>query len=117
MVQFVPSQASAQIWPMAEPTAVQAVAALQDTSLSWLVVEPAGLGVCWTAQWLPSQRSASVSWFPAEVSKNPTAVQAAVDVQGTPSRKLRVAPGGLGVCWTVQLLPSQCSARVCSTPL
>ena len=43
------------------PTAVQAVADAQETWLSTLVVAPAGLGVAWTDQLLPFQRSARVT--------------------------------------------------------
>jgi hypothetical protein len=43
-------------------------------------------------------------------------VQAFAAVQDTPSRELRVAPGGLGVVCTVQLVPSQCSASVATPP-
>jgi len=42
----------------------------------------------------------------------PAAMQAEGEVQDTPIRKLCTAPGGLGVGWTVQVVPFHRSARV-----
>ena len=44
------------------PAAVQAVDAVQDTPSKKLPWAPAGFGVDWTAQVVPFQRSASVTW-------------------------------------------------------
>ena len=44
--------------------------------------------------------------------KVPTEVQELVDVQETLSRALPLPPEGLVVVWIVQLVPSQCSAKV-----
>jgi hypothetical protein len=43
-------------------------------------------------------------------------VQALGDVQDTPSRELLSAPAGLGVDWIAQLVPSQRSANVTTSP-
>ena len=43
---------------------MQAVADVHDTPLRTLRPAPAGLGVAWTDQLVPSQRSASVSLLP-----------------------------------------------------
>jgi len=44
-------------------------------------------------------------------------VQAAADVHETLFRKLTLAPAGLGVVWSCQVLPFQRSANVASMPV
>ena len=44
--------------------------------------------------------------------KKPTATHACADGHDTLTRKSRVPPAGLGVGWTVQFVPSKCSASV-----
>jgi hypothetical protein len=104
--QLEPFQRSASLEPNAKvagpPTAVHAVAAVQDTAPS---VAPERLGVVWTVQVLPFQTSAKVL---SCTLSNPTAIQAVAEVHDTPLR----APLPLGVLWTVQLLPSQPTAKV-----
>jgi hypothetical protein len=70
-VQLEPFQRSARVNEMRTglvlyvPTAVQAVAELQETPDKTLRIAPAGLGVGWTVQSLPSHASASVRVVPA----------------------------------------------------
>jgi len=66
MVQLVPSQASASVAELVKelPTAVHALADPHDTRASVLSLDPVGLGVAWTVQLVPSQRSASVTTAP-----------------------------------------------------
>src|SRR5712692_3316856 len=76
-----------------------------------------GLGLLTTLHWLPSQCSTSVClglFSLADVS--PTA-QMSFDVTiVTPPNTLLAKPVGLGVLITLHWLPSQCSARVFSSP-
>src|SRR6266480_5741483 len=65
---------------------------------------PAGSGVGWTTQLVPSQRSASVDSVPPPASTSPTAVHAFAPVQSTPDSTLFDA---LGVVPIVQNLPFQ----------
>ena len=48
--QALPFQLSAQVWVLSDPTASQAVAEVHDTLWSWLVVDPDGAGVLFSAQ-------------------------------------------------------------------
>jgi hypothetical protein len=71
--QVVPFQRSANVpWPPPgsewSPTAVQAVADVHDTPLSWLADAVAGLALGWRSQAAPFHRSTSVTRRPA-VSK------------------------------------------------
>jgi hypothetical protein len=95
---------------------VQAVLDVHDTPSSSLLVAPVGLGVVWSDQLVPFQRSANVRCVPALLMKYPTAVHAAVDVHDTALSRLLVAPVGLGVGWIAQLAPFQCSANVTRWP-
>jgi hypothetical protein len=87
--QVVPFQRSAKgtmlpALPRADPTAMQAVAEVHDTPLrSALSVTPMGLGVAWTDQVVPSQRSAMVPSPPEPTLTGPTAVQAVGEVHDT----------------------------------
>jgi hypothetical protein len=66
--------------------------------------------VSWTLQLLPSHRSATVSG--AGVKITPTAVHAEGDEHQTPPKKspCPCVPGGVGVDWTVHVVPSHRSA-------
>src|SRR5689334_23556728 len=105
-VQLVPFHCSARAICGPEtvvelPTAVQALAAVQDTPVRLLVAGPGGLGAGWIVQLVPFQFSAIVAPSPC-----PTASPALAAVQET-LRKLPPATG-VGVVWTVQLLPLDC---------
>lgn len=88
---------------------MHAEAEAHDSPYRWLAVAPLGLGVDWTVQDVPSQRSASGSSV-VLVVEYPVAVQAEAEAHDTPSRKLAVAPLTVGVDRTVQDVPSQRSA-------
>jgi hypothetical protein len=64
MDQAVPFQRStsdkAAVALVRYPTATQSLADTQDTLMSTLSTEPAGLGVAWIDHFVPFQRSASV---------------------------------------------------------
>lgn len=91
------------------PTAVQLVAVVHATPYKESTPRT-GLGVGWTFQLLPFQRSASVT-SPPLLPDAPTAVQAVADVQLTPSSLAPVAPVGRGgVGWIFQLVPFHRSA-------
>jgi len=102
--------------PFAYPTAVQALADVQDTAKRSLFVAPLGLGVVGMDQLVPFHVSASVT-SPAPALENPTAVQAVDEMHETPSSSLAVAPLGSGVVWIAQLVPFHRSTRVRSVPL
>jgi hypothetical protein len=115
MVQFEPSHRSARVavglpeLSVRAPTAAQATADVHDTAAR--KPPPAGLGVGWMRQVMPSHRSASGPF--ADV---PVAVQAEGAVQDTPFRTLGAAPVGLGVGWMVQFVPFHRSSRVRKVP-
>src|SRR5215469_10572352 len=109
--QWVPFQCSAR----AEPTAVHAFAAVQETLVSWANV-PVGLGVAWIDQLLPFHTSARVAKL-GLVVEPPTASHALADVQETPLSPLLFAPLGFWVGWMDQLLPFHTSASVCVVEL
>jgi len=92
------------------PVAVHADADAQDT-LSSSPPPCDGLGVAWRLQLVPFHRSARVVALGVKGLAAPTAVHADADVQDTPLRKPPPC-GGLGVAWTVHLVPFQLSARV-----
>ncbi|MFL5859704.1 MAG: hypothetical protein ACJ780_02850 [Solirubrobacteraceae bacterium] len=103
------------------PTAVQALADVQDTPLreSFSAV----LGARWIDQLRPFQRSTSaelpLQQSAADQDDDPTAMHALADVHDTPPREVsivspRLGVGGVG--WTDQLLPFQRSANVTSWP-
>jgi hypothetical protein len=72
--------------------------------------------VGWSCHLLPFHPSASVFTAPDGLLVTPTASQADGDPQDTPSKALHAAPGGLGIGWTRQLLPSHRSASVTPAP-
>jgi len=122
MAQSAPFQPSANVTGVPvmltkEPTEMQAVDDMHDTASSSLSVAPVGFGVPSMAQPLPFQTSAKVTAVPALLTMNPTAVQAVEDVHDTPFRALRLAPVGLGVVSTDQLVPFHASANVTSVPV
>jgi hypothetical protein len=90
------------------PTAVQAVAEVQDTPSRLLEMLPA-LGLGTTDQLVPFQDSISV-WYGLPPVL-PVAVQVVAEVQDTPERVSPVL-AGLGLGTTDQLVPFQDSARV-----
>src|SRR5271155_297329 len=93
---------------------MQADAEVQDTPYRKLEGAPAGLGVRWMRQCLPFQCSASVTSVSPSLPALPTAVHEVADQHDTPNRVLPGSLAGLGVGWTLQLWPFQCSARVTS---
>jgi hypothetical protein len=121
IVQLLPFHVSAKLsWCLAltyDPTAVQAVVDGHETPFSWLALAPAGLGVSWTDQLAPSQRSARLTCVPALLVDAPTAVQAVADVHETPFSWLDAPPSGLGVLRIDQRDPFQPSPKVAEAPL
>ena len=98
------------------PTAVHALADTHDTPDSWTKSAPAGLGVVWIAQLVPSHRSANDtlnSMPPAPpLYWQPTAVHALADTHDTPSSWTRSRPVvGLGAVWIAQLVASHRSTN------
>src|SRR5215472_15594418 len=113
IAQFVPFHTSAQVWVVDVPTASHEAGDAQDTELSWVAGSTGGLGVVWTVQLVPSQRSANVDSVPPPVSTSPTAVHAFAPVQDTASRLLLEA---LGVLVMNQAWPLKISASASNTP-
>jgi hypothetical protein len=109
IVQVLPSQRSANVAPLLDPTAMHAAADVHDTPFR--LPPPLAVGVVCKVQVLPSQRSANVAPL-----LDPTAMQAAADVHEIPFRLLFVAPRRFGVVCKVQALPSQLSASVTWLP-
>lgn len=112
MVQLLPFHSSASVCMLppltaASPTASHRDAETHETSLSWLEVTPAGLGVAWTLQELPFHSSASVCVVPP-LSNRPTASQDDDDVHQMPGS---CPPPGSGMLTIVQVLPLRLSAR------
>src|SRR5215467_14491339 len=112
IVQVLPFHSSASVSilpPLMEawPTASHRDAETQETSLSWLEVTPAGLGVGWMLQVLPFHASASVSVAPP-LSNRPTASQDDDDAHQMPGSC--PAPGS-GMLTIVQVLPLRLSER------
>jgi hypothetical protein len=66
-----------------DPTALHAVVDAHDTPQSTLSVAPVGAGIGWIDQPTPSHRSTNGAVVPALSTKDPTAVQAVVDVHDT----------------------------------
>jgi hypothetical protein len=114
-VQPVPFHRSAKVPALELPTATHADAEVHATP----VRKPppaAGSGVGWIVQVTPFQRSANRTDRPARLTPWPTAVHAEDEEQDTLTSSLTLIPGGLGVGWTVHLVPSERSARVATTP-
>src|SRR5664279_4557673 len=70
---------------------------------------PPRIAVCISRLW-PFQRSANVKAVSPLREKDPTAVQAVVDVHDTATSRPAVAPVGLAVVWIDQPTPSHRSA-------
>src|SRR5215510_14058599 len=116
--QLVPSHRSASGTLVPElsrlaPPAVHALAEVQDTAKNSATADPAGLGVAWTRQLVPSHRSASAVVVPVASVWAPTAVHAVGEVQETAKKPLSGRPGGLGAAWLRQLVPSHPPATAC----
>ena len=112
IVQVVPSQRSARVRNPARPeskvpTAMHAEAELQATPARELSNAPAGSGLGWIVQAVPSHSSARV-WR----SESPTAIHAEAEMQDTPFMEVSAVPAGVAVGSTVQAVPSHPSARV-----
>jgi hypothetical protein len=94
------------------PTASHAALAPHETSLMVAFVTPAGNGMVTSVQAVPFHVSAKGLVEPVEVDEFPTATQSVVDVHETRERRLNVPPVGLGVGWTLHVVPFQTSASV-----
>src|SRR6266571_1951966 len=73
------------------------------------------LGLETMLQLVPSQCSISVCIRPPEVTNSPTAQMSLAETAVTPASSL-VCVLALGLETTLQLVPSQCSIRVCAIP-
>ena len=94
------------------PTAVQAVALVQEMLCSTSYFLPSRLVLVCTDQLLPFQDSARVRSSLLALTYLPTAMQAVDEVQETPRREVEsVTPLGLGTLWIDQALPFQDSAN------
>src|SRR5215471_6826447 len=116
-VHFVPFQCAANgVWfpepTVKNPTVMHALVDGHDTLIRKLCTAPAGLGVDWTVQFVPFQRSASVFSEPP-LATSPTAVHTFAPLQDTP---LRLLFDALGVVPTDQNLPFQVSTTASKTP-
>jgi len=100
------------------PTDVHMVDDEHETAVSWVNTDPAGLGVDWMVQLVPSHASARVTVFPLlpDGVEDPTAMQAVELVHETPARLLEIEPAMFGVVTMLQLVPSQLSASVEDVP-
>jgi hypothetical protein len=105
IVQLVPSHRSTKAEPpaavpglLAHPVAVHAAADVQETAFSD-TSSPAGLGVLWVDQVVPSQRSANVSFSPVGAVNCPTTVQVLLDAQETALSSPRSSTTAFGVGW------------------
>src|SRR5215472_16365069 len=97
---------------------MQTAAELHDIPANPEPIDPAGAGVTWTRQLVPSHRSASGTLVPELSRLAPPAVHAFAEVQDTAKNSATADPAGLGVAWTRQLLPSHRSASgwICRRP-
>src|SRR5260370_11141653 len=63
--------------------------------------------VGWMVQFVPFQRSASVSrWLPGGPLRTPTAVHAFAALHDTPARTGGLPPEGSAACWRAHAVPS-----------
>ena len=123
MRHLVPFHRSASVGPTGSlalsttaPTAVQADGPVQSTPKSPALRAPAGLGVGWMRQRMPSHRSAMVTQVPEALTASATAVHAVAEVQATEFSRVACAPGGCGIGTTLHLVPFHCSESGCSWP-
>jgi len=119
--QLVPFQASASVTLVPElsvelPTAVHVLADVHETPEKVLDASPAGVGVDWIDQLVPSQASAKVTLGPELSAALPTASQEVEEMHETAARIGPLAPAGFGVDSIDQLVPSQASASVTILP-
>ena len=90
-----------------QPTAVQEVADVQDTPVSWLPCVVLGLGVGWTVQAEPSHASATVPSSKLLLATSPTASQELAVMQETLAREVLTGPG---TAWAVHEVPFHATA-------
>ena len=113
--QATPFHDSAKAFEAEDPTAIQAVAEVQETPERKLSVD--GFGVDWMLQVDPFQTSATVDRVPVLENADPTAMQAVAEVQEMLESELKVDPLGFGTDCMLQTVPSQDSAiGVCLAP-
>jgi hypothetical protein len=117
--QFAPFPSSANVptvpaWLVENPTAAQKLRDVHETPSSPLPLAPAGFGVGWIDQLVPSRRCASVTSTSAPLVKNPTAVQESTREHEIPANWPYVPPAGLGLRWIDQLVPFHRSASITS---
>jgi hypothetical protein len=109
--QLAPSHPSASIFgcPVLRvklPTAVHEEAVEQETPFTWLCCAPVGLGVVWTAQLVPVDRSANVeSGTPKPRAKPPTAAHPAPATHDTAESCACIAPDCVAAVSSAQLVP------------
>jgi len=110
-VHVVPSHRSASSAEAVLPTAVHALGEVHETAFR-KAPALAEVGVGWMLQVVPSHRSVIVgpAGLPELSTAAPTAVHANCDVHETPVKKPPGVPGGVGVDWTVHVVPSHRSA-------
>jgi hypothetical protein len=109
-VHVVPSHRSASSPEAVLPTAVHAETEVHETAPRKAPGLPE-VGVGWMVQVVPSHRSVIVPTLLPELSKAPpTAVHATGELHETPVKKPSCVPGGVGVDWTVHVVPSHRSA-------
>jgi hypothetical protein len=111
----LPFHRSAKVPAFENPTATHADADVHATPVRKPPPD-AGLGVASIVHLVPFHRSANGTDTPALPTPWPTAVHAEGNEHDTPKSALRLIPTGLGVGWTVHVVPSQRSARVTTTP-
>jgi hypothetical protein len=116
-----PFQRSATVVPIPEllkesPVVVHAEGEVHDTGPMRTPCAPAGAGMGRIVQVVPFQRSASGIGLGPVMPEPPMAMQNEPVGQDTPPKLLPCAPVGLGVGWTRQAVPFQCSAKVTKMP-
>ena len=116
IVHAVPSHASASVLPPEDPTAVHTLAEVHDTPFRALRLA-GGLGAARNDHAVPFHASARVSWRPALLVYQPTAMHARGEVHDTPFRTPAEAPGGSGAGLMDQRVPFHSSASGVSPEL
>jgi hypothetical protein len=101
---------------MESPVVVHAEGDVQDTWPMKTACAPAGAGMGRIFQVLPFHRSASGVGLGPVMPEPPMAIQNESVRQDTPPKLLPADPEGVGVGWTRQVVPFQCSARVTKMP-
>src|SRR5262249_57575037 len=90
---------------------MQTVAELHDIPANPEPIDPAGAGVTWTRQLVPSHRSASGTLVPELSRLAPPAVHALAEVQDTAKNSATAGPAGGGGGRAGPLLPAPRPAR------